>query len=121
MVESVEGMMVIEETDTMIVGETDLAVVRRFPVIWDRSESGAPWLFDHTQRVFADLDTAAFRVAIRSAEVLLDEGELAPAHYEYDDPLRDAPTALKPFASRGLAEIHDGRVGVDVTANGTCE
>lgn len=40
---------------------------------------------------------------------------MLPGRYEYDDPLRDAPDDLKPFASHVLARIHLGRVTVDVT------
>ncbi|HTB74554.1 MAG TPA: hypothetical protein VK762_14995 [Polyangiaceae bacterium] len=110
---ALEGIM--DKGETIVVSEADLALARRFPVIWDPSESGAPALFDLSERIFADVDTPTYRAAVRTAEVLLDEGELAPGHYEYEDPLGAEPDEFKPFVSHSLAQITGGRVAVDVT------
>jgi hypothetical protein len=104
-----------EDRDTIVVTEAHLALARRLPVIWDPSESGAPALFDLSEKLFTGVSTEDLRDAVRAAEVLLEEGELAPARYEYDDPLGDAPDEYKPFMAGGAAQGKDGRVAIDVT------
>jgi hypothetical protein len=112
---SLELVMRHEDADTIVVTETDLALARRIPVIWDPSESGAPALFDQSETLFTGVSTEDLRAAVRVAEVLLENGELAPGHYEYDDPLGGAPDEFKPFSADGTAQVKEGRVAIEVT------
>lgn len=104
-----------EDLDTIVVGAPELALARTLPVIWDPSESGAPALFDPSERRLAHLDTATYRTVVRTAEVLLDEGKLAPGRYEYDDPIKGEPDEFRPFLARHSAQFANGRVTIEVT------
>ncbi len=104
-----------EDKDTIVVSEANLVLARTLPVMWDPSESGAPALFDPSGQRLANLDLATYRMVVRTAEVLLDEGKLAPGRYEYDDPLESEPDEFKPFAARRSAHIANGKVAVEVT------
>lgn len=110
-----QQIMGTEDEDTLVVGGPELALARTLPVIWDPSESGAPALFDPSGRRLVNLDMATYRTVVRTAEVLLDEGQLAPGRYEYDDPIKGEPDEFKPFLARHSAQIANGKVAIDVT------
>ena len=85
-----------EGDDTLTVSEADIAAVRPLPVIWLPIEAGAPGVFEMGKKTHADVEV--YRRALRTAEVLIHLGELAPGHYHYDNPLDDdVPSEMQPF------------------------
>lgn len=99
--------------DTLVITEADIAVVRRLPVIWMPCESGAPAVFELDEKALSDEDE--YRRAMRTAEVLIQLGEMAPGRYEYDNPLSPELSAEQPFVENQRAEIAGTRVTIDVT------
>ena len=59
---------------TLVVTEADIALVRRFPVIWTLCESGAPAVFEMGAKALSDDRVDEYRHAMRAAEVLIQLG-----------------------------------------------
>jgi hypothetical protein len=104
----------MEDGDTLTIAEADLAGVRGLPVMWSPVESGAPAIYDFAEKQLLS-STAAYRRAMRVAEVLIQLGELDPGRYEYDSILEPEDLATQPFVQHHHAEVAGNRVTIQVT------
>lgn len=113
----VVGRMVrekLEDGDALSVSEADLVPVRGLPVMWSPTESGAPAVYDFAGKKLA-MSTAAYRRAMRVAEVLIQLGELEPGRYEYESTLDAGDLTAQPFVQHRRAEVVGNRVTIQVT------
>jgi hypothetical protein len=102
----------MEESRT--VTAEDLANVCKLTVVWAGIEAGTPAVMDLSGHGVKGVSTAAYRSAMLVVEVLMDLGELAPGHYEYDDPGEEV---TGPFREHNLVKVNDHRIGIEVTAD----